>query len=136
MPFSTAIDNFILDHFTGKAVWSAPAATWIGLSSTTPGKDGTNVTEPATGGYARIQITGAQWTTAASSHTENNADKSFAVASGTWLAGVNLTHLVIYDQAAAGNMIAFKALTVPKPVMNGDIAKILNGELDITIGGT
>src|SRR5262245_7861209 len=136
MPFSTAIDNSILDHYTGKATWTAPAAVYIGLSSTTPTKTGTNVTEPSGGSYARVQITSGQFTSAASSATENNTDKSFPTATADWVSAANLTHLVIYDASTSGTFIGFKALTVAKPVLNGDTAKVLNGDLDISIGGT
>ena len=52
------------------------------------------------------------------------------------MAGANLTHLVIYDAVSAGNFLGFKALVTPKPVLSGDTAKILNGDLDIAMGGT
>lgn len=136
MPFSTSVDNALLDHLCGKAVWTAPAAIYVGLSSTTPTKAGANVTEPSGGGYARTQITAAQFQSAASSATQNNTDKSFPVATADWLSAASLTHLVIYDAATAGNFLGFKALTAAKPVLNGDTAKILNGDLDIVMGGT
>ena len=136
MPFSTTIDNDILDHFTGKATWTAPTAIYAGLSSTTPTKAGGNVTEPSAGAYARIQITAAQFDTAASSATTTNADKSFPQATADWLSGNDLTDLVLYDAVSAGNFLAFKAFTTAKPVNNGDTAKILTGDLDISIGGT
>lgn len=138
MPFSTAIDNSILDHFTTKTTWSARTAnaTWIGLSSTTPTKSGTNVTEPSGGAYARVQVTAAEFDAAASSATQNNADQNFAQATADWVSGANLTHLVLYDASSAGTFLGFKALTTAKPVLNGDTAKVLNGDLDISIGGT
>lgn len=136
MPFSTTIDNKILDHLTGKTTWTAPAAFYAGLSSTTPTKAGANVTEPSAGAYARVQITAAQFDAAASSATQNNVDKSFPQATADWVAGANLTHLVVYDAVTAGNFLAFKALGTPKPVLSGDTAKILNGDLDIAMGGS
>jgi hypothetical protein len=136
MPFSTAIDNSILDHFTGKTTWTAPTSTYIGLSSTTPTKTGTNVTEPSAGAYARVEVTAAQWVTAASSATSNNAEKSFPQATADWLSAADLTHLVLYDAVTAGNFLGFKALTVAKPVTNGDTAKFPIGDIDLAIGGT
>jgi len=136
VPFSTTIDNKILDHLTGKATWTAPVAFYAGLSSTTPTKAGGNVTEPSSGAYARVQITAAQFDAAASSATQNNVDKAFPQATADWVAGANLTHLVIYDAVSAGNFLGFKALVTPKPVLSGDTAKILNGDLDIAMGGT
>ena len=138
MPFSTAIDNSILDHFLTKATWSARTAnaTWLGLSSTTPTKSGGNVTEPSGGAYARIQLTAAEVDAAASSATSNNAEQAFAQASADWVSGVNLTHLVIYDASSAGTFIGFKSLTVAKPVLNGDTAKFPVGDLDFAMGGS
>lgn len=136
MPFSTAIDNSILDHFTGKSTWTAPAAVYVGLSSTTPTKSGGNVTEPSGGAYARVQISAAQFTTASSSSTATNADRSFPQATADWLSGVDLTHIVLYDAASGGNFLGFKAVTTAKPVNNGDTARIPSGDLSITIGGT
>lgn len=136
MPFATTIDNSILDHFTKKAAWTQPTAVYIGLSSTTPTKAGANVTEPSTGSYARIQVTTAEFDAAASSATSNNAEQAFAAATGDWLAGVDLIHLVIYDAVTDGNFLGFKALTVAKPVISGDTAKIPVGDLDLAIGGT
>jgi len=136
MPFSTTIDNSILDHYTGKTSWTQPTAIYVGLSSTTPTKAGGNVTEPSGGSYARIQITSAQFDAAASSATTTNTEKAFVQATADWLSGADLTDLVIYDAVTAGNFLGFKALTVAKPVLNGDTAKIPSGDLDISIGGT
>lgn len=136
MPFSEAIDNTILDHFFGKATWSATGDNrWIGLSSTTPTKTGTNVTEPSTGSYARVQLTAAEMDAAASSATTNNADQTFPQATADWLGGANLTNMVMYDASSAGNFLAFKSLTVAKPVLNGDTAKFAAGDMDFTIAG-
>lgn len=135
MPFSTAIDNKVLDHFTRKADWALEADFFVGLSSTTPTKAGGNVTEPSGGAYARVQITAAQFNAASASATTTNVEKSFPTATATWLSGANLTHLVIYDAASAGNFLGFKALDVAKPVISGDTAKIAAGDLDIAMGG-
>lgn len=136
MPFSTDIDNKVLDHYDRKASWTMPTAFYVGLSSTTPTKAGANVTEPSGGAYARVSISAAEFNSASGSATTTNADKSFPQATADWLSGVDLTHLVIYDAASAGNFLGFKALTTAKPVLSGDTARILAGDLDISIGGT
>jgi len=123
----------MLDHFTGKASWSMPAAVYVGLSSTTPTSGGSNVTEPSGGNYARVQVTAAQFTSASSGATETNTDKSFSQANADWLSGVNLTHLVIYDAASSGNFQGFASLAVAKPVFSADTAKINSGDLDMSI---
>lgn len=137
MPFSTTIDNTILDHFFGKATWAATGdSRYLGLSSTTPTKAGANVTEPGAGSYARVQLTAAEMDAAASSTTSNNADQDFPTATADWVGGSNLTNMVMYDASSGGNFLAFKSLAVAKPVLNGDTAKFAIGDLDFTIGGT
>ena len=137
MPFSEAIDNQILDHFFGKSTWAATGDNrYVGLSSTTPTKTGTNVTEPSTGSYARVQLTAAEMDAAASSTTSNNADQTFPQATADWVGGSNLTNMVMYDAAVGGNFLAFKSLVVAKPVLNGDTAKFATGDMDFTIAGT
>ena len=143
MPFSTAIDQAIIDCYTGKnATFAKPTAMYIGLSSTTPTKTGGNVTEPTgVGNYARIEVTSAQFDSAAdiggtTTGTSNNAEKAFAACNATWASGSNMTHLVMYNAITVGTFIGFKALTVPKPVFTGDTFKIAIGDLDIVLGGT
>ena len=137
MPLSTDLDNAIINHITKKALWAQPAATFIGLSTTTPNKDGTNVTEPGAGvGYARQQVTTAQWDAAAASKSQTNVVVTIGTATADWLAGANFTHVVIYDQAAGGNFLAFKALAVPKPILNQDTAKFNIADISITVSGT
>lgn len=137
MPFSQAIDNQILDHFFGKSTWAATGdARHVGLSSTTPTKTGTNVTEPSTGSYARVQLTAAEMDAAASSTTSNNADQTFPAATADWVGGSNLTNMVMYDAGSGGNFLAYKSLVVAKPVLNGDTAKFATGDMDFTIAGT
>jgi hypothetical protein len=131
MPFSNAVENDILDHWTGKATWTAPTAVYVGLSSTTPTKTGTNVTEPSGGAYARIQVTSAQFDSAASGATQTNTDKSFAAATADWVSGSNLTYMVFYDAVTSGNFIGFAQLGTARPVLNGDTATINSGELDL-----
>ena len=136
MPFAESIDNSILDHYFQKASWTQPTAVYIGMSSTTPTKVGANVTEPTTGSYARIQINPADMNSAATSNTSNNVLKGFVQATADWLAGVNLTHLVIFDAVTVGTFIGSKALDVAKPVLNGDTPEYAIGDLDFTVGGT
>jgi hypothetical protein len=137
MPFSTDLDNDILDHFFGKATWAAQGDNrYVGLSSTTPTKAGTNVTEPSGGGYARQQLTAASMDVAASSTTSSNADITFPQATADYASGADMTHMVMYDAVTVGNFQLFKSLTVTKPVLDGDTAKFTAADLDFTMGGT
>lgn len=131
MPFATTIENSILDHFTGKQNWTAPAAIYVGFSSQTPDKGGGNVSEPTGGAYARVQFTAANFITAAGGATYNNTDKTWTAATADWLIGANLTHAVFYTASTAGTFLGFSALTTPRSVLNTETAKILVGELDL-----
>jgi len=135
MALATTIDNAILDHFFSKSTWTAPAQIWLGLSSTTPTKAGANVTEPSTGGYTRIQLTAAQMDAAAASATSNNTEKAFPQASADYLAGADITALVLYSAVTGGTYLGSKLIAVPKPVISGDTAKYPVGDLDFAVAG-
>lgn len=133
MPFATTIANSIIDHYTGKASWTGPAAIWMGLSSTTPTAAGSSVTEPSGGSYARVQVTAAEFDSAASGATTTNADQVFPQATADWVAGADLTHGVFFTASSAGTFIGFGALAQAKPVLNGDTLTVPAGSLDITL---
>lgn len=114
---------------------SAPTI-YVGLSSTTPAEDGTGVTEPSTGSYARVATTAADWnaaTDADPSVITNTEAITFPTATGDWAGGSNLTHVVLFDASTNGNLLASGALSSPKPVMNGDTAEFDEDELTISL---
>jgi hypothetical protein len=137
MPFSEAEDNDVLDQFVGKTAWTYAAdRIYLGLSSSTPTKTGTNVTEPTEGTYARVQVTGANWATAASSATSNSGLISFPDSvADTWDSGNLLTHIVIYDALTTGNFLGFISIT-GRIVGTNTVLSVPIGDLDITMGGT
>src|SRR4051812_9418074 len=102
--FTTYLADKILDHTTGKTAFTLPSV-WIGLSSTTPGLDGSNVTEPSSGSYARVATTGSTWNVAAAGSVTNATTITFPLATGDWLAQANLTYGLLYDAATNGNLL-------------------------------
>ena len=135
MPLSHDAANKVLKHLLGIAAWTQPPAVYLGLSSTTPARDGSNVTEPSGGGYARKLINPSDWASVANSATENAVDLIFGTASATWLAGANLVAFVLYDAASSGNFLGYKLIDAAKPVYISDVAKFLAGALDLTLAG-
>lgn len=136
MPFTDARDAELLD-----AIFDVFGATlYVGFSTTTPTKTGTNVTEPSSGGYAREAITAAEFAAASAGDPSSKATDTlldFGTASGDWAAGANLTHWVIFDLSSAGdetNVVAFAALDTPKPVLSGDPVTIPVGDLAFELG--
>lgn len=132
MSFFNFLENSVLDHVVGKTAYTSPTA-FIGLSSTTPAEDGTGVTEPTAGSYARVSTAAVDWNVAAAGATANANAVTFAQATADWLVGANLTYLVCYDALTVGNPLFFGLLTVAKPVLNGDTASFPAGDIDITL---
>lgn len=141
MPFTDAYEQQLLDGVLGDPDF-VQEDLWVGLSSTTPTDAGGNVTEPSGGGYARVAISttaggapdfGAA-TGTAPAEKSNSAQITFPAATADWVAGANLTHLVVFNAATAGTCRAFGVLAVAKPVLNGDTASFAIGALDFRLG--
>lgn len=116
---------------------SAPAIH-VGLSSTEPGSDGSNVTEPTAGAYARVATLAADWNVASAADPAviDNANViTFPAPTDNWLGGVELAYIVLYDAATAGNFLDWGTVPIPRRVVNGDPApSIPAGQISIEIG--
>jgi hypothetical protein len=132
MGFTDFLRNEILDQVWGASDYAEPATLYIGLSTTTPADDGTNVSEPAGSGYARVSVTNnlTEWPAASGGAKDNANAITFPQATGAW---GTVTHVVIYDASTGGNLLAFGALTTSKSIENGDTAEFAAGDLDITL---
>lgn len=127
---SNYLENALLDHLFGKASYTQPTI-YIGLSSSTPNDDGTGITEPSGGGYARVSTAAADWNAASAGLTDNANVIDFGTATGDW--GSALTHWVAFDASSGGNVLCFGALSVLKTVYNGDPVKFPAGDLDFSL---
>ena len=140
MSFSNYTAQALLNSYFSKtsnfgALGSAPTIH-VGLSSTTPNNDGTNITEPSGGAYARVATAAGDWnsaTLADPSVVDNANAVAFPQASADWSGGANQTHMVFYDAPTGGNFLTSGALAVPKPVLNGDTAQFAAGNLSVTL---
>lgn len=140
MSFTQRTAQALLNSLFGKssnfgALGSAPTIH-VGLSSTTPTESGGNITEPSTGSYARVETAAADWnaaTNADPSVIDNAEVIEFPAATADWVAGADLTHVVLFDASSAGNALAWGALGTAKPVLNGDSPSFAAGELNITL---
>lgn len=134
MPFSAYLDKKLLDHVFGKATFSAPANIYVGLSSTTPKADGSNVTEHSGDGYARVSTSGSTWNSASGSGPVSNnsaASISFPVATADWGA---FTYVVFYDASTSGNFLGYGQLSVPTTVLNTEVASFAINAISTVIG--
>lgn len=137
-----ATQVLMLDWLTDVAV---ATTKYIGLLSGTATDDaGGGLTEVSTGAYARQSMgaSGANWAAAAqgatgtASSVANGTAVTFPQATADYAAGANLTYFGLYSALTAGTLVAFGALTTPKPVLNGDTASFAIGSLVLKLGDT
>lgn len=96
-----------LDVRFGGAAVDVPATWYLGLSSTRPVNDGTNITEPlAADGYARVAIanTAANWPAAAGRRKSLGVKVTMPRATASW--GL-LPYAVLMTAATGGRMGAW-----------------------------
>lgn len=118
-----SIENTILDEILGNATYM-PNPIYIGLMTAEPNDDGTGVTEPSGGAYARVSVANnlTEWP-AASGGTKSNANAiDFTTATAAW--GV-ITHYGIFDASSGGNLLAFGALDSSRDVQTSDTFSFL-----------
>lgn len=137
MPYTNYLDTQLNQEIFGSTEYAQPATIHVGLSTTAPTKSGTNVTEPSGGAYARIAVTNntTNWHAHPSQpgtgqKQSNGVAINFAQATASW---GTVTHFVIYDAAAAGNLLAYGALTASRTIDNGDTASFAIDALAITL---
>lgn len=133
MPFSTYLKNKLLEHSVGKTSFTMPANIYVALSTTTPAADGTGVTEPSGGSYARVSTSASDWATASAGSITNATNIVFPTATADWASGVNFTHGVIYDASTVGNVLGYGALSTAKNNLSGDTTSISASNLTITL---
>lgn len=123
--FSNYLENKVLLHVFGGTSYTAPTTLYLALYTSDPG-DGNTGTECSGTAYARQTITFTVVTDTAS----NNAAVEFPVAGSSW---GTITHVGILDQLTSGNLLAHGALTASKAIASGDVFRVENGDLDITL---
>lgn len=117
-------EDLVSDVFVGNT--AAPTNLYIGLCSGTPGETSTlaSITEESGSGYSRQQVT--SWGSS-SGGTVLSSTETFN-ATGTWQGN---THAFLTDVASgtAGNLIAVRALSATRTLVNGDS---LDVDFDLT----
>jgi hypothetical protein len=122
----------LLDHLLGGADYARPATVYAGLSTTTPGDDGSNFTEPSGNAYARVAITNnaTNFPAAAAGSKSNGTAVTFPQATGAW---GTVTHFALYDASSGGNQILWGALTDARVIGNGQTASFAPGSLVVSL---
>lgn len=114
--------------FQTKTTPALPTQYYIGLSSTAPNTDGTNVGEPnASAGYARVELTTLGEPT--NGVVTNTAAINFDESTASW---GTITHFVIFDAQTGGNLLMYGALSTPRSVEAATIMTIKEGYLNLS----
>ena len=135
MSFVDAFENAILDEMLGTGATLLGSSLDLGLSTTTPADDGTNITEPSGGSYAREPITNndTNFPAASGGAKANGGAVTFTTATADW--GV-ITHWVLYDSTVPkiwGVLDDGAGTPQPRGVYNGDTISFPIGQLRISL---
>ena len=125
---SDFLENLLLNHMLRNTANTPPVTVYVALYSVTP-TDAGGGTEVFGGGYARQSVA---FDAAAAGATQNTSLITFPQATADWAAGANLVAFGIFDAVTVGNLLYWGALTVAKPVLNGDTAKFPIADIDLS----
>jgi len=125
MSFTNFLETEILDHVFGGSAYTAPTTLYLALYTAAPGETGGG-TELSGSAYARQTVA---FTTSGNT-TSNNAAVEFPTATASW---GSVTHVGVFDAATGGNLMAYAPLTIAKTIDSGDVFRIPNADLDITL---
>ena len=123
----------LIKHIFRTGSYTKPTTLAIALFTADPAETGV-AGEVSGGSYARVEVAPADANWAATSgsdgHTSNVGDITFPGPTADW---GYVTHLAIFDDAGAGNMLFHATLSSPMNIKSGDSApKFGAGELDVT----
>lgn len=107
-----------------------PTTYYIGLSTSAPNVNGTNVNEPSTSAnYARVKL--ASLSAPSAGVVTNSQAINFNESSESW---GTITHFVIYDSEAvgSGNLLMYGVLSTPRSVEAATIMTIKEGYLSLS----
>ncbi len=109
---------------------------YIGLSSTLPNANGTGVTEPSGGGYARVAVGGFSSPSNGSITNSNNI--TFPVSTGTWFpSNAKAAYYVLFDGNGGGaHVLAAGRLAAQMEIGANVTIVIAAGTLNITLLGS
>ncbi|MED3982400.1 hypothetical protein [Priestia megaterium] len=132
MSFTNYLESVILDEVFGGVNYTPPATVYVGLSTTAINDDGTGVTEPTGGGYARVAVANnaTNWPATGTDGTKSNGTTiTFPQATADW---GTVTHFFIAD-SNTGGILAYAAIGVSKTIGVGDTASFGVDSLTITL---
>lgn len=116
----------------GAVAFTAPGSVYFGLwgtaGSLTDASNGATANEITGGAYDRVTMTNntTNFATVTGTAKVNSVAITFPTATANWNASANINQCGVFDgnlKTSADNLLLWGDLTVPKPVLNGDIAQ-------------
>lgn len=127
MAMTTAVKNSILNNLFRNQSYDFPNTVYIGLSKTTPNADGTGVTEPSGGAYARksISTNSTNFSAANGGSIHNLTAITFPESTADWTDASNpIVSWVMYDAATGGNLLMYGSFSKRYFVYSGVVFTI------------
>lgn len=132
---SNYYENIVIDHLFRNQAFTPPSTVYVALFKNSIGLEANSgVTGEVTGGdYVRKAVT---LSAASSGSTSNSSDIIYDAATADW---GTITHIAIVDHISNTNfgtnvnVLAWGALSANQTVSDGDILKLLSGELTLSI---
>ena len=131
MNISNYLEEQLVRHTLGVGAYANVTPVYVGLLSDML-QDGSVYTEFSGSNYARQSVAAAGFVAASGGATYNVSDITWPAATADW---GTVTHIGIFDSIAAGNMLWWAELPIPKFVAFSAVFRILAGELDISAAG-
>ena len=132
--FSNYLEGKLLDHIFGGGNdnYTAASPLYLALSTASPLENGSGVTEPSGGAYARKATYSGDWEAAATpaGTIQNAATITFTTATADW---GTIVSFAAYDDPTAGNMLMYGDLSASKTVSNLDTARFGTGAFDVSL---
>lgn len=126
---SDYLENKLLEHSTGKAAWTAPTHTYLGLYTVAP-TDSTAGTEVSGGNYARVQLT---WGAASEGSISLSANARFPAAGTASVDYGTVTAIGILDAVTNGNLLWYSPISPTITIDTGDTFTVISGGITLSL---
>lgn len=122
--------NRVLDLNFGGSAYTQPATYYFGLSTTTINIDGTGMTEPSGGAYARVSLTNnkTNFGNASNASLTNSTAVQFPESTASW---GTITYVAMLDASSSGNLWWFDALSPARTVASATTVLFAIGSITV-----
>jgi hypothetical protein len=130
MSLSNFLENELLDHVMGcgSRDYAPPANIHVGFSTVVPADDGSGLTEPSGGAYARKSTGASDWNIASNNQVTNANEIAFPKATASW---GTIRAVCFWDAASGGNLLAYAAIEATE-IREGDEPVYEAGQLAVS----